>query len=314
MSATSTIAPPVAAAAALAPVAEGGALGVCLAGGGGKGGGQLGALQATEEFFAARRRRIAGVSGTSIGAFNALLYAQGDLAAARAWWARGVSRLSLLHFSLRGLSPARLFRHVERLAAPARLRRPGAPRLWVTYVEGSRGRVITRTGHDADIVQAVQRSMRIPGVFDPELAPDGRWYVDGGVRRNANLDPFLAAGTFDTIVVLLNDPDRRRPGTPPCPPARLVLTGLMDALDQRGDQTELDQIERVRLINRYALGAPRPGGGAFRHIDVIPIRPDRPLRNSTTRFNGRDAARDFETMYAVARRELARHYAERTAE
>lgn len=69
-------------------------IGLVFAGGGGKGAYQIGVWKALEEMGIAER--VEAVSGTWVGALNAALFAQGDLARAEAAW-RGISASDVLH-------------------------------------------------------------------------------------------------------------------------------------------------------------------------------------------------------------------------
>ncbi len=59
-------------------------LGLVLGGGGGRGAYQIGVWQALEELGIAKHIKV--ISGTSIGALNAMLFMQGDLEEAKKAW------------------------------------------------------------------------------------------------------------------------------------------------------------------------------------------------------------------------------------
>lgn len=69
-------------------------IGLVFAGGGGKGAYQIGVWKALEELGIAQR--VEAVAGTSVGALNAALFAQGDYSLAENVW-RGISSVDVLH-------------------------------------------------------------------------------------------------------------------------------------------------------------------------------------------------------------------------
>ena len=104
------------------------ALGLVLAGGGGKGAYQMGVWQAMRHL--GLDRAVSVVSGTSVGALNAALFAQGDLERGLAVW-RSLSPGQLLLPSTQPRSGVHLYRQLRELAptlsAP---QRQTLPALW----------------------------------------------------------------------------------------------------------------------------------------------------------------------------------------
>jgi predicted acylesterase/phospholipase RssA len=99
--------------------------------------------------------------------------------------------------------------------------------------------------HGLSISQAVQASAALPGFFKPARFNDVD-YVDGGVRRTANIDVAIEQGAdlvicYNPFRPFLNDPseeDGRRPRH----------------LADRGLQTVMNQVFRTLLHTRLALG------------------------------------------------------------
>ena len=285
-------------------------IGIALPGGTWKGAWQFGALEAlwkllpTEPFL---------VSGTSIGGFNALFAVQGSWAEGKAWWTeRGFPLRRALRpaFSRRwpfvGLSFAPLQAEIDRAHKPV----PPGTSLSVNFVDGSTATNWTATylspwGKGAangfafhsiapawsQMPRYIGMSMRIQGVYDPAVPPfkSPKWFVDGGTLMNLNLSPLITAGC-DTIFAILTSPLTTR--TRPYP--RTVRAQIMDALDQQGVQEVRQSIEQVALVNRYAVGQPRPNGGVFKHIDLRVIAPEAPVASQGFRWSAKRASQDVE--------------------
>ena len=99
--------------------------------------------------------------------------------------------------------------------------------------------------HGLTISEAVQASAALPGFFRPARI-NGVDYVDGGVRRTANIDVAVEQGAdliicYNPFRPYLNDPHA---------PGRVGSRYLSD----RGLQTVLNQVLRTLLHSRLAMG------------------------------------------------------------
>ncbi|HTO70001.1 MAG TPA: patatin-like phospholipase family protein [Myxococcota bacterium] len=99
--------------------------------------------------------------------------------------------------------------------------------------------------HGLTISQAVQASAALPGFFKPARI-NGVDYVDGGVRRTANIDVAVEQGAdliicYNPFRPYLNDPHA---------PGRVGSRYLAD----RGLQTVMNQVLRTLLHTRLAMG------------------------------------------------------------
>jgi NTE family protein len=97
--------------------------------------------------------------------------------------------------------------------------------------------------HGLTISQAVQASSALPGFFRP-VRLNGVDYVDGGVRRTANIDVAVEQGAdliicYNPFRPFLNPIERR---------------GAGDFLADRGLSTVMNQVFRTMLHTRLALG------------------------------------------------------------
>jgi len=99
--------------------------------------------------------------------------------------------------------------------------------------------------HGLTISEAVQASAALPGFFKPARI-NGVDYVDGGVRRTANIDVAVEQGAdliicYNPFRPYLNDPHA---------PGRVGSRYLSD----RGLQTVMNQVLRTLLHSRLAMG------------------------------------------------------------
>ena len=99
--------------------------------------------------------------------------------------------------------------------------------------------------HGLTISEAVQASSAVPGFFKPARL-GGVDYVDGGVRRTANIDVAVEQGAdlvicYNPFVPFANDPLRAGGRHP-------------HFLASRGLQTVMNQVFRTMLHSRLALG------------------------------------------------------------
>jgi predicted acylesterase/phospholipase RssA len=99
--------------------------------------------------------------------------------------------------------------------------------------------------HGLTISQAVQASSALPGFFRPARI-HGVDYVDGGVRRTANIDVAIEQGA--DLVICYN------PFRPFLNPVVREGSNRMHYLSDRGLRTVLNQVLRTMLHTRLALG------------------------------------------------------------
>jgi NTE family protein len=234
-------------------------IGLVLAGGGGRGAYQIGAWQALREL--GLDQRIGAVSGTSVGALNGALFAQGNFKAARRVWltlnsdkvltiehqaqehqVKGSawfkefdmgSKLKEGIFSRQGLleiihQQADLKR-ISEAQLPAYAACCQLPTLRPVYFK--------LNGLTPDkIIQVLLATSAIPVVFDM-VAIDGETYVDGGARDNIPVKPLYDAG-FRRFIVIHLEPGEHRlakkfPGAEfiqviPSRDLGNILTGILD--------------------------------------------------------------------------------------
>ncbi|MFT3720538.1 patatin-like phospholipase family protein [Pseudorhodoferax sp.] len=250
------------------------ALNLALQGGGAHGAFTWGVLDALLE---ADRFAIAGVSGTSAGAVNAVLLAQGlrrgGPAEARAaldafWTALGSSLpfewLTQGQDDALGFNPlARLMLRVSQLFAPhelnplghdplrelllqhvdfASLRAGGPPRLAIAATRVDSGRLHV-FDNAAMCVEAVLASACLPTLHHTAVV-DGEPYWDGGYSANPALQPLLADPrcAADTLLVLLAP--RRHEHTPR--QRREIAERAMDIAFQAPFLRELDLLAALQ--------------------------------------------------------------------
>lgn len=271
-------------------------IGVCFQGGGGKGAYAAGAGTRLFELLPQGGHTIVHVSGTSIGALNSMMLAQGQHTELRDWWYRGHTRVGIW---------LGLFREVDRLFNRALLLRTDAPWCTAVYAEGSRiqTRYATTPGDIDEMPTAVKRSMRIPGAFLPERGPRGEWYTDGGVYANQDPRPLIFDQRVEHVIGVFCSPD---PWGPDAPPRKRPLSRTAHVGRVRDDALlELDRLRLRRLRdNNASVGDQRahPRGGTKRHIGLTRVQPTVPTRNGTMTFNGKRAALDYRDGIEAAER------------
>lgn len=176
-------------------------IGLALSGGAALGGVHVGVLRAIAE----RGIPVAMVSGTSIGAYVAALFAFGrdwreirDIVKEMTWMS--VSSFSLSQYGLMANTKLRASLEAalgEVCFADAELS------LAVVAVDLSRNeKVVFREG---PVGLAVQASTCLPGIFVP-VESEGRFLVDGGILENVPVSPLQAMGADCIIAVELAVP------------------------------------------------------------------------------------------------------------
>lgn len=180
-------------------------LGLVLPGGGAKGAYQVGVFRALRELGI--DQEITAVAGTSIGALNAVLFAQGDLDEAEALWTSThpamFSRQGLEETLDRYLRPQVIAESPLSLIATCMT---GFPLGSVTYF-GMNGCSEER------LRQILRATSALPLLFDP-VTIDGVSYTDGGVgigKDNIPVNPLYMRGCDRLLVVHLKQHDRVDP-------------------------------------------------------------------------------------------------------
>ncbi len=174
---------------------------VALALGGGAvlGAAHVGVLRALEESGI----RISRISGTSIGAFIAALYAFGKSPEEIATVVTELDWLDITRFTLSRfglLSNSELGKQVTDLLGDVDFEQSRIPLTVIATDISSGNKVFLDSG---ELAPAVMASACIPGVFIP-VEIDGRLLVDGGLVENVPVTPLVSAGEPFVIGVDLN--------------------------------------------------------------------------------------------------------------
>lgn len=220
-------------------------LGLVLGGGGGRGAYQIGVWQALEELEIAKHIKV--ISGTSIGALNAMLFMQGDLSKAKKAWV-SLHQDEILPIDKKDIilqSKMRIFNTAARINKILDLKpdllyegefsSEGLVRVINQYLDIeqalSSGIPCYCTGADlvlkdkkyfkiADypnetIKKILLASSAIPGIYDA-VDINGRLYLDGGLQDNVPITPVYKENCDIIIVVRLCPEDvidhKRFPG------------------------------------------------------------------------------------------------------
>ena len=214
-------------------------IGLVLAGGGGKGAYQIGVWKALKEYGIADR--ISGVSGTSVGALNALLFANGDLDVAERIWS-SITQKDILTFDAKAavklmplvfgggflpfsiginiaitrmlkngvFSPEGIEQLILRNIDFQRIAKLAMPVFAGAFaLAGKRCkpgiRYLRMDGKDADTVKRIaMASSALPAIF-PRQEIDRVSYMDGGVADNVPVKPLYDMGYRKIIVCHLDD-------------------------------------------------------------------------------------------------------------
>ena len=189
-----------------------GDLGLVLAGGGGKGAYQIGVLKVLSDNGVLKD--VKAVSGTSIGAINAVLYAEGDLVNAYKAWDE-IDMGVLFDIDLSMVASGKMY-----------FSRDEMNRLMNSYVNydmlskseleiycgvaeelgngGYRPEYMRLNGaSQVDIMKILMASTAMPIVYDT-VTINGKKYRDGGVSDNEPVKPLYDAGIRKFIVVCLD--------------------------------------------------------------------------------------------------------------
>lgn len=210
--------------------------GLVLAGGGGKGAYHIGVWKALDTFGFSRN--IAGVSGTSVGALNTLLYANGDLELAVYVW-NHISQKDILHFDKKQaaqyfpmlligtgaltmtygmatmvvkalkngvFSPTGVEELILRNVDLGHVSQSSLPLFAGCYaVNRRRMDYLRMDGSEPDkIKQIAMASSALPMIF-PWQRMDGNTYLDGGIADNVPVKPLYDLGLRKFVVCHLSD-------------------------------------------------------------------------------------------------------------
>lgn len=214
-------------------------IGLALAGGGGKGAYQVGVWKAMEAL--GLTQDLHAVAGTSIGALNGTLFAQGDPGAVEEIWlsmsptrAFGVDAATVMPANIQARLAPSMREMLTRLPGGVSLSRRGLEMLIETYLRPEAlerapitafatcvagfplgpARYFALNGQPADHIKKVLcASSAIPFMFDPVPIED-TLYSDGGIGvygDNTPVRPLHSLGCDTIIVVHLNPRDRVNP-------------------------------------------------------------------------------------------------------
>ena len=206
-------------------------IGLVLPGGGGKGAYQIGVIKALEELGI--KKHIKYVSGTSIGALNALLFVQGSVAIAEEVW-KNISTEKILptdglDLMKRGIMltlGAKNLGFVKKYMPGAlqqgNISRDGLLEIAETYlevemiqeseiisyaactdIESLSVRYFKYNDYSKDIIKKIfLATSALPTIYEPEEI-EGRFYIDGGLVDNIPIQPLYGEGCEIIIVVHL---------------------------------------------------------------------------------------------------------------
>ncbi|MDO5558443.1 MAG: patatin-like phospholipase family protein [Oscillospiraceae bacterium] len=203
--------------------------GLVFEGGGGKGAYHIGVWKALRE--SGYDKNISVVSGTSVGALNALLFANGDYETAEKIWLN-ISPDSILKMNAANLlslgvflryNPLILYQVIVRYFGRGVFTSDGIKKiidenidlLYVSRrdmkifagaynISKAKMEYLTITGRTPEYIEkAVLASSALPFVFGPQKL-EGSTYIDGGVKDNIPVKPVYDSGVRNIIVCRLN--------------------------------------------------------------------------------------------------------------
>jgi NTE family protein len=210
-------------------------LGIALSGGATRGLAHVGVLEALEE----NGVRPDFISGTSIGAFGAALYAFGVpieeiRATVMGLSVVKVSKLKLTRFGL--FSHEDLGRVVRSKIGRAGIEEATIPLAIVAADVGTGEKVVLRQGETA---LAVMASSALPGIYQPVVI-GGRVLVDGGIVENVPVSPLRPMGA--DVVAAVNLSAERRYRDP-----EDIIDVLFNSFDIAIDENTKEQIKRADI-------------------------------------------------------------------
>lgn len=179
-------------------MSENSKLGLALGGGATLGAAHIGILKALEE----RSIDVHFISGTSIGAYIAALYAFGTSPSEIEEEIRGLDWLDISGFSLQKLkfgllTNDKLGDSIEKRLGDARVEDAQTPLAIVATDVASCNKVVLT---ECPVSQAVMASTAVPGLFAP-VEIDEQMLVDGGLVENVPVSPLKEAGADPIIAV-----------------------------------------------------------------------------------------------------------------
>lgn len=178
--------------------------GLVLCGGGAKGAFQIGAWKALEKHGILRQ--VDAISGTSVGALNAVLFAIGDYGLAERIW-RGIRKEDLLKLQENfdgGLFDRSGLEQIIDQRIPLGKLRHVRKKVYVTVFEnGALEHHCLNSLPEDEIQRLMFASSAIPGIFHPELYK-GKRYFDGGILERGNV-PVQPLGGYQDICILSLD-------------------------------------------------------------------------------------------------------------
>lgn len=202
-----------------------------LAGGGGKGAYQIGVWKALREYGA--DRNITGISGTSVGALNMVLFAQGDYGLAENLWKNITSdeilkvdiKKIMLNLITAGIVKNSIYLSIllKSMYGSGMFSREGLIEIIDNNIDlysiGNSDKNIFAAAYntkslsvdylelngrcDEDIKKILLATSALPIIFDKEEV-DGNTYIDGGVKDNVPIKPLYDMGYRTFIVVHLS--------------------------------------------------------------------------------------------------------------
>ncbi len=227
-------------------------LGLALSGGGTRGLAHIGVLQAFED----SGLRPDYISGTSIGAFAAALYAFGvpleeirDVGQGMSL--ANISKLKLSRFAL--FSNEELARLIQSKIGKARIEEALIPLAIMAVDIGTGEKVVLSQG---EVAPAVMASNAVPGIYRP-ITIDGRMLVDGGIMEDVPISPLRPMGADIVVAVNLSADRKYRPPED-------IIDILLNAFD-----IAIDEDTRVQVKAADVLIEPRLSN--FRRMDVSQI-------------------------------------------
>ncbi len=227
-------------------------LGLALSGGATRGFAHIGVLQAFEE----NGIKPDFLSGTSIGAFAAALYAFGIplpeiRSVAQGMTPVSVSKLKLSRYAL--FSNEELARLIQSKIGKARIEDAAIPLAVIAVDIGSGRKIVLCRG---EVAPAVMASNAVPGIYRPVVI-DGRMLVDGGIMEDVPISPLRPMGA-DTIVAVNLSADRRYR------PPEDIIDVLLNAFDLAIDEDTKEQVKAADILIEPQLAD-------FRRMDVRQI-------------------------------------------
>jgi NTE family protein len=227
-------------------------LGLALSGGATRGFAHIGVLQAFEE----NGIRPDYLSGTSIGAFAAALYAFGvplkDIRSmGQGMTPVNVSKLKLSRFAL--FSNEELGRLIQSKIGKARIEEALIPLAILSVDIGTGEKVVLTRGEAAPAVMA---SNAVPGIYRP-IVIDGRMLVDGGIAEDVPISPLRPMGADIVAAVNLSADRKYRPPDD-------IIDILLNAFDIAIDEDTKSQVKAADVLIEPQLSH-------FRRMDVSQI-------------------------------------------